>query len=117
MSTKKAATAAADRRPGHALESFERAMKALGKRDFEKARDLFDGLISGHPEERDLLERARAYKTLCERSLEREKRPSHKPKGVDDLLHQGVYLHNRGEFEEALKLLRQAADLQPSNDS
>src|SRR5687767_6107832 len=38
MSTKKpAAVAAGDRRSHQALELFERGMKALGKRDFERA--------------------------------------------------------------------------------
>ena len=41
MSSKKAAAAGSERRPGEAIESFEKAMKALGKRDFEKAREGF----------------------------------------------------------------------------
>ena len=59
-------------------------------------------------------ERARTYKALCDRSLER--RPSFKPKGFEELLNYGVYLHNRGEFEQALKFLRQAEELSPKNE-
>jgi TolA-binding protein len=114
MSSRKAAASAPERRPGEAIESFEKAMKALGKRDFEKARDGFSALIERFPQESELLERARAYKTLCDRQL--EKRPAFRPRNFDDLLGQGVYLHNRGEYEEAVRLFRQAVEQQPKNE-
>jgi tetratricopeptide (TPR) repeat protein len=71
-------------------------------------------LISSHPEERDVLERARAYLALCDRAL--EKKPAFRPKTFEDLLNYGVYLHNRGEFQEALKYLQQAAEIHPKNE-
>jgi tetratricopeptide (TPR) repeat protein len=113
MSAKKPAPPV-DRRSQHALETFEKAMKALGKHDYERAREHFDALLEGFPEERDLLERARSYRAVCERAL--EKRPSFRPKTFDEMLHHGVYLHNRGEYEEALKFLRQAAEIHPRNE-
>ena len=45
MSPKKPAPVT-DRRSQQALDLFERAAKALGKHDWEKARDLLDGLLS-----------------------------------------------------------------------
>jgi len=113
MSGKKTA-AVTDRRSSHALEIFERAVKALGKRDYERARDHFADLIQSHPDERDVLERARTYKVLCDRAL--DKRPSFRPKSFEDFLNYGVYLHNRGEFDEALKNLQQAAEIHPKNE-
>jgi tetratricopeptide (TPR) repeat protein len=113
MGERKAA-ASSDRRPGAALELFEKAVKALGKKDFDRALDFFDALIEQYGQERDLIERARAYRAVCERS--REKRPSFRPKGFEDLLTYGVYLHNRGEFEDALKYLQQAAEIHPRNE-
>jgi tetratricopeptide (TPR) repeat protein len=104
-----------DRRPQQALDAFEKAVKSLGKRDWEKARDQLDGLISSYPEERDLIERARAYKAMCDRAL--EKKPSFRPKTFEEMLHHGVYLHNRGEYEEALKFLRQAVEIHPKNEN
>jgi tetratricopeptide (TPR) repeat protein len=115
MSPKKAAPVI-DRRSQQALDLFERAAKALGKRDWEKAKDLLDNLIESHPDQRDLLERARSYRTVCERALSEARRPPFRPKGFDDLLNHGVFLHNRGEFEEALKVLRQAAEIHPKNE-
>lgn len=114
MSGKKAAAPALDRKSGQAIELFEKGMKALGKRDYERARDHFDALIESHPEERDLLERARQYHALCARAL--DKRPAFRPKGFEDLLNYGVYLHNRGEFQDALKYLHQAAEIHPKNE-
>jgi tetratricopeptide (TPR) repeat protein len=108
------AGAAADKRPSPALELFEKAVKALGKKDFDRGLDLFDMLIEQHGQERDLLERARAYRAVCERA--REKRPSFRPKGFEDLLNYGVFLHNRGEFEDALKYFQQAAEIHPRNE-
>jgi tetratricopeptide (TPR) repeat protein len=117
MSGKKAAASStADRRSSQALELFEKAVRALGKKDYERARDLLDGLIESHPEERDLLERARSYRTFCERTLQEAKRPNFRPKNFEDMLNHGVFLHNRGEFEEALRVLRQAAEIHPRNE-
>ncbi|PYQ25033.1 MAG: hypothetical protein DMF79_00255 [Acidobacteria bacterium] len=95
MSEKKAA-AVVDRRHGQALEMFEKAVKALGRKDFERAADLLDELMASHSDERDLIERARSYRAFCGRH--------------------GVYLHNRGEFAEAIKALHQAAEIHPRNE-
>jgi tetratricopeptide (TPR) repeat protein len=115
MSTKKP-VAPVDRRTAQAIEVFEKGVKAVGKRDFERAQAAFDEVIGSYPEERDVVERARAYRAVCERSLSEAKRANYRPKGFEDLVNQGVYLHNRGEYEEALKFLRQAADMHPRND-
>lgn len=112
MTVKKASIA--ERRSAHALEVFERAVKALGKREYEKAREHLESLIASYPEERDLLERARAYRALCDRALER--RPAFRPKTFEELLNYSVYLHNRGEFQEALRYLHQAAEIHPKNE-
>jgi Tfp pilus assembly protein PilF len=112
MNAKKAAVG--DRRSAQAVELFEKAMKALGKRDYERAKEHFESVLSAHSEERDVAERARLYLGVCKRAL--EKRPAFKPKTFDELLNYGVFLHNRGEFDEALKMLGQAADQQPKNE-
>jgi tetratricopeptide (TPR) repeat protein len=103
-----------DRRSEKALELFERGVKALGKKDFERARESFLALVAEHSAERDVAERARAYLRVCERSL--GKKSSYKPKGFEDLLHYGVFLHNKGEYDEALRFLREAAEIQPRNE-
>ena len=112
MTGKKASVA--ERRSGQSLELFERAVKALGKREYERAQDILADLIKSYPEERELLDRAKAYQALCERAL--DKRPSFRPKTFEDLLNYGVYLHNKGEYHEALKALHQAAEIHPKNE-
>ena len=111
MAEKRAA--APDRRQAQALELFEKAVKALGRKDFERAADLLDALIDSHPDERDLVERARAYRAFTDRALGK-RRP--KPRGFHELLNYGVYLHNRGEFPDAIKTLQQAAEIHPRNE-
>ena len=112
MSVKKAS--AGERKGSQALELFEKAVKALGKKDYERALELFDSLIAGHAGERDLVERARAYRAACERAT--EKRPVFRPKTFEEILHYGVFLHNRGEYPEALRYLQQAVEMHPKNE-
>lgn len=114
MSERKGSAAVADRRFSQALEIYEKAVKAVGKKDYERALQHLEALFDSHPEERDVLERARAYKAFCKRAL--EKRPTFRPKGFEDLINYGVYLHNRGEFEAALKFLQQAVEIHPRNE-
>ena len=113
MSSKKPVV---ERRASAALDAFEKGVRFLGKKDYERGREVFDELIAAHPDERDLLERARAYRTVCERALAEAKRAPYKPKTFEDLLQYGVFLHNRAEFEEAMRYLRQAVEMHPKND-
>lgn len=101
-----------DRRYQQALETFERAVKALGRKDFDRSRDLLDGLIEDYPDQQELVERARAYKAVCDRA----RRPA-RPKTFEELLNYGVVLHNRGDFQHAVKYLQQALDIHPRNES
>jgi tetratricopeptide (TPR) repeat protein len=114
MTTKKPAPAGSDRRFAQAADAFGKAVKALGKRDFEKARSLFDELIATHPEERDILDRARSYRDVCAAAL--DKKPAARPKGHDELVLHGVVRHNEGDYEGALKLLRQALEERPESE-
>lgn len=99
-----------------AVGLFERAMKALGKRDYGRALALFDEVITDHAEEAEVVERARSYRKLCERALVEAKRPAFRPRGFEDLLNHGVFLHNRGDYAAALKVLKQAAEIHPRNE-
>ncbi|HEY7409500.1 MAG TPA: tetratricopeptide repeat protein [Vicinamibacteria bacterium] len=103
-----------ERRTNQAVEVFQKGMKALGKREFDRAQEHFDEIIASYPEERDVVERAKSFRALCRRSL--HKGPAVKPKTFEELVQHGVYLHNRGEFEDALKYLRQATEMHPRNE-
>ena len=101
-----------DRRYQQALDVFERAVKALGRKDFDRGRGLLDGLIGEYSDHQELVERARTYRALCERG-----RKTARPKTFEELLNYGVVLHNRGDFQHAVKYLRQALDIHPRSES
>lgn len=100
-----------DRRYQQALDLFEKAVKALGRKDFDRARDLLDELLDGYRDQSELTERARAYRAMCDRA----RRPA-RPKTFEEMLNYGVLLHNKGEFAQAVKYLQQALELHPRNE-
>jgi tetratricopeptide (TPR) repeat protein len=112
MAKKAVAAPVVDRRYQQAVELFERAVKALGRKDFDRARELLDELLDGHGEQRDLVERAKTYRAMCDRG----RRPA-RPKTFEELLNYGVVLHNRGDFAQAVKYLQQALEIHPRNES
>jgi tetratricopeptide (TPR) repeat protein len=101
-----------DRRYQQALDVFERAVKALSRKDFDRGRELLDGLIGSYADHQELVERAKTYRALCDRT----RRPA-RPKTFEELLNYGVVLHNRGDFQHAVKYLRQALDIHPRSES
>ena len=100
-----------DRKYQQALDLFERAVKALGKKDLGRARDLLDELLEVHGDQQELVERARAYRTMCDRSL----RPP-RPKTFEELLNYGVVLHNRGDYTQAVRYLHLALEIHPRHE-
>jgi tetratricopeptide (TPR) repeat protein len=101
-----------DRLYRQAVDLFTKGVKALGRKDFDRARGLFDELLAEHAEQKDLVERARTYRAMCIRT----RRPG-RPKTFEELLNFGVILHNRGEFAQAVKLFQQALGVQPRSES
>ena len=111
---KKAAPApVGDRRYRQALELFEKAMKAFGKKDFDRARGHFESLLESHDDQPDLVERARSYLVMCDRATNRK---TPRPRTFEEILNYGVVLHNRGQYDEAVKYLRQAVGKEPKNE-
>ena len=100
-----------DRKYQQALDLFERAVKALGKKDLGRARDLLDELLESHGDQQELVERARAYRAMCDRSL----RPP-RPKTFEELLNYGVVLHNRGDYAQAVRYLHLALEIHPRHE-
>src|SRR4029453_8003489 len=101
-----------DRRYQQALDVFEKAVKALGRKNFDRGRDLLDGLTGQYSDKQELGGRAKPNRALCERG-----RKTARPKTFEELLNYGVVLHNRGDFQHAVKYLRQALDIHPRNES
>ncbi len=105
--------AAGDRRYRQAVDLFEKAVKAFGRKDFGRAQAHLDNLIATHGDQPDLVERARSYLAMCQRATSRK--PA-RPKTFEEMLNYGVVLHNRGEFDQAVKCLRQAVAKHPRNE-
>jgi predicted Zn-dependent protease len=95
-----------------ALTAYSEALKEFRKGRFDKAGDLLRGLLEKHAAEREFADRARTYLAICEERL-REPRELPAPKTFEDFCHHGVYRMNRGDFEEAQKMLDKAAKLDP----
>jgi tetratricopeptide (TPR) repeat protein len=113
MPRKAAPEPVGDRHYRQAVDLFEKAVKAFGKKDFNRTETHLNALIASHEDQADLVERARAYLAMCDRA--RGDAPA-KPRTFEELLNYGVVLHNRGEFEEAVKHLRQAVSKHPKNE-
>ena len=101
-----------DRGYRQALDLFGRAVNALVRKDLDRARELLDQLLESHGDQRELVERARAYRVVCDRS----RRPP-RPKTFEELLNYGVVLHNREDYAQAVRYLQQALEIHPRNES
>ncbi len=112
MPKKAQAAPVVDRRYQQAVDLFQRAVKALGRKDLDRARDLLDELLASHSDHQELMERARAYRAMCDRP----KRPA-RPKTFEELLNYGVVLHNRGDFAQAVRYFQQALEIHPRSES
>lgn len=94
-----------------ALEAFERAIKVLYKGEADKAKEQLEKLKESHADEVELVDRVNAYLAICERKLS----PARKPKTTEEMVTQGVLLHNAGDSQQAIKVLSKALEMEPSN--
>jgi Tfp pilus assembly protein PilF len=96
------------------VDAFERAVKTLHKGDIEKSRDLFETILTGFPEERELTDRAKIFIEVCDRKSQASR--SYKPEDVESTVAYGVFLHNKGDYESAVSSLERAVEMDPKND-
>lgn len=94
-----------------ALESFDRALKALYKGDAAKAKEQLEKIQETYPEETELLDRVRSYLLVCERQMA----PQRRPKTAEEYVNAGIVTLNDGDAAQALKHLAKAAELEPKN--
>jgi tetratricopeptide (TPR) repeat protein len=113
MPRKAAPAPVGDRRYQQAVELFEKAVKAFGRKDLDRARTHLGNIVENHGDHPELVERARTYLAMCDRAG--GERPAH-PRTFEEQLNYGVVLHNRGEFEQAVKYLHQAVSKQPKSE-
>jgi tetratricopeptide (TPR) repeat protein len=92
------------------LKAYDQAMKVFRKGDNVKALELMKAFIEKYSSEKEIVDRARIYQTICEARLKKEKINL---KTFEDYYQYGVYKVNQGDFEEALKVLDKARQMKP----
>jgi tetratricopeptide (TPR) repeat protein len=89
----------------NARKDYDRGVAALQKKKLEEAERHFIDLIQKYPEERELVDRAKVYLTVCERQR-RDPRPELTE--PEDFYYAAVLEKNRGNLAEAIDHLQQA---------
>ena len=93
-----------------ALSFYSQAMKAFHKGDYEKAAELLKAFLDKDVSEKELIDRAQVYLTMCRVRKETEKIQL---KTFDDYYQYSVFKLNQGDYEGALKLLEKAQEMKP----
>jgi tetratricopeptide (TPR) repeat protein len=89
-----------------ARKDFDRGVAALQKKKFEEAERNFVDLIQKYPEEKELVDRARVYRAVCERQKKAANPALIEP---EDFYYAAVLEKNRGNVSEAIDHLKRAA--------
>ena len=95
------------------IKQYETAVRLLYRQEFEKARDVFEKVIRGDSQDKEISERALTRLRLCEQKIS-QKSPS--PRTVEDHYNLAVTLMNSGRYEEAINHLNKALKQNPKCD-
>jgi tetratricopeptide (TPR) repeat protein len=90
----------------NARKDYDRGVAALQKKKLDEAERHFIDLIQKYPQEKELVDRARVYLTVCERQR-RDPRPALTE--PEDFYYAAVLEKNRGNVAEAIEHLQRAA--------
>lgn len=90
----------------NARKDYDRGVAALKKKKIEEAEKHFLDLIQKYPEERELVDRARVYLSVCERQRNATRPALSEP---EDFYYAAVFEKNRGNVTEAIEHLKRAA--------
>lgn len=90
-------------------ELLEGGLKKLHGKKFAQARKVFEKILEGCAEDKEIAARVRVYRRICDRHLEAEKKEP--AKSSDEFFNLGVFHHNDGHYEEALEHFKKALSL------
>ncbi len=96
-----------------AVRLYEQGVEALQQRDFARAAQLLDSVISSHPDEKELHERVRLYLNVCHRQASP---PDHTPQTPEERVYAATLAINAGVYEHGLRQLELALQAEPGND-
>ena len=88
-----------------ARKLFEKGVEHLHRREMEPAAACFAEVLELHPDERELVDRARTYLAVSRNGKHERERV---PRDVSDAYHAAVFEKNRGNCAKALELLQAA---------
>jgi len=99
-----------------ALEEYEKGIRLLQQKDFEKAVPRFQAILDSYPGEVALCDRARTY--LCIARKQRDERaPVRSTRRPEESFEVGVFLLNDGDAREAVRHLERAVEHEPKDAS
>ncbi|MBK8594033.1 MAG: hypothetical protein IPP07_00665 [Holophagales bacterium] len=93
----------ATRELSHAHKVFEKGMEHLHRREMEAAARCFSEILELHPDENELIDRARTYLAVSSNGKRERERPLHDPV---EIYHAAVVEKNRGNCAKALELVQ-----------
>ena len=96
-----------------AVKDYDHALGLLRKKDYPGAADAFGEVIKTYPDEKEMADRCRIYRSVCERE-QSDKSPQLKK--AEDFYYQGIVESNRQRYDEALKHLDKALKMNPKDD-
>jgi tetratricopeptide (TPR) repeat protein len=92
-----------------ALEEYEKGMRLMQQKDYQKAIPRFEAVCNDFPQEMALCDRARTYLRIC-RKDGADRQPLRQTRNADQAYEVGVFLLNDGDFKEAVRHLERAAE-------
>lgn len=103
------------RKPAYyeAIALYERGVQALQRHNYPAAADHFKLVLERHPDERELVERARLYLRVCERETSRQPAT---PKTPEERVYAATMSLNSGDHAGALDHLHRALEDDPESD-
>ena len=96
-----------------AVKDYDHALGLLRRRDYSSAADAFEKVIKNYPEEKEMADRCRIYRSVCEREQSEKVLPLKK---AEDYYFQVIVESNRQQYDEALKHLDKALKMSPRDD-
>ena len=96
-----------------AVKLYEKALKALQRKQFKRAAAAFRMVMNQFPEERELHERASLYLNVCTRESGAKRKL---PRTLPERILAATVALNRRDPVEAVSLLQKAASSHPSDD-
>lgn len=92
------------------LDAYSQAVKSFRKGDCVKASELFKAFLGKYSTEKELVDRAKMYLSLCE---QRQQKKTVSLKTFNDYFDYAMFTHNRGDYEETLDMLEKAKAMKP----